>query len=389
MSFDHRGPLPFRPPLPQVAVHVTYTHPGVHDLVRASLDRSPLYTGKIRARGPRYCPSFEDKVVRFADRDRHLLHLEPMGNRHPWIYVNGLSTSLPAEIQEEIVRAIPGLERARIARFGYAVEYDFVPPTQLRPNLGVPGAAGLFLAGQICGTTGYEEAAGLGLVAGANAALFARGDDPWIPDRFSSYLGVMVDDLTTIGVLEPYRMFTSRAEFRLSMSPDSADRRLTPVGAALGLVSGRATERCNARWERIELARSLLDGTGSLRGPRAPTPADRIRRGEAHAVVLAEELPGDLALHDDERETLAALLRYRGYLEREQREVERLREAERCRVPDGFLYDGISGLSNEVRERLTEVAPVSLGQAARIPGVTPAAVALLAVAIASARRPDP
>ena len=351
-SFLNLGDAPFRPALPQLSTWLAYSNERVHALVRAGLDRSPLYSGKIRARGPRYCPSFEDKVVRFADRDRHLLHLEPMGIDHPWIYVNGLSTSLPPEIQAEIVAAIDGLEGAEVARWGYAVEYDYAPPTQLLPTLEARAVRGLFLAGQICGTTGYEEAAGLGLVAGANAASAVLGRAPWVPDRLQSYLGVMVDDLTTAGVLEPYRMFTSRAELRLSLSADSADRRLTPVGEALGLVPASRAARARARWERIERAREALDGAVDRRGARRELPADRIRRGDPHEGVFAEHLPEELRLPGPDAETLAGLLRYRGYLEREQREAGRLTDAERVRIPGDFAYGGLSGLSNELRERL-------------------------------------
>jgi tRNA uridine 5-carboxymethylaminomethyl modification enzyme len=385
-SFLNLGEEPFRPGLPQLSTWLAYSNDRVHALVRAGLDRSPLYTGKIRAKGPRYCPSFEDKVVRFADRERHLLHLEPMGIDHPWLYVNGLSTSLPPEIQAELVASIEGLEGAEVARWGYAVEYDYAPPTQLLPTLEVRAVPGLFLAGQICGTTGYEEAAGLGLVAGTNAALAALDRESWVPDRLESYLGVMVDDLTTAGVLEPYRMFTSRAELRLSLSADSADRRLTAVGERLGLVPASRAARSRARWERIERAQRALDGATSLRGARRALPADRIRRGDPHEEVFAGHLPPELQLPAHDSETLAGLLRYRGYLEREQREADRLADAERVRIPGDFMYDGLSGLSTELRERLSEVRPGSLGQAARIPGMTPAALGLLAAAIGQRAR---
>ncbi len=377
-SFDHLGGA-FEPRLPQLGTHLTHSTARTHELVRSGLSRSPLYTGRIRSRGPRYCPSFEDKVVRFADRDRHLLHLEPMGVDHPWVYVNGLSTSLPPEIQEDVVRSIPGLEDAVIARHGYAVEYDYAPPTQLHPTLEARPLPGLFLAGQICGTTGYEEAAALGLVAGANAALAALGAEAWVPDRLSSYMGVMVDDLTTRGVLEPYRMFTSRAEVRLSLAADSADRRLTPVGERLGLVEPRRARRARERWEAIERTLAALDPaeTGAA---RAATAGDRIRRGEDAGPLLAASPARDLGPRD--RETLLALVRYRGYLDREQREADRLRRVESVPIPEGFAYDGIPGLSAEVRERLDQVRPASLGQASRVPGVTPAAVALLAAALA-------
>ncbi len=383
-SFEHLEGR-FEPSLPQVLTHVTYTNPAAHDVVRGGLDRSPLFTGRIKARGPRYCPSFEDKVVKFSDRERHLLHLEPMGLEHPWIYVNGLSTSLPPEIQDELVASIDGLRDASIARYGYAVEYDYAPPTQLHPTLECRGVRNLFLAGQICGTTGYEEAAGLGIVAGINAGRRACGTEAWVPDRLSSYIGVMVDDLTTRGVLEPYRMFTSRAEVRLSLAADNADRRLTPVGVALGVVPPTRAARARARWERIETALARLD-SGPLDGPRPATLGDRVRRGEDSHALIAREAP---ELSERDRETAVALMRYRGYLERESREVERLRRLEHVAIPAELEFSAVPGLSTEVRERLEQVRPTSLGQAARIPGLTPAAVALLAAAVDQRRRVEP
>ncbi len=385
LSFLHLYEGRFEPRLPQLTTWLARTNPRVHEIVRRNLDRSPLYGGKIRALGPRYCPSFEDKVVKFPDREQHLLHLEPMGIDHPWVYLNGFSTSMPEEIQEEMVRAIPGLEDVTIARYGYAVEYDYVPPTQLRRNLEVRALPGLFLAGQICGTTGYEEAAALGLVAGINAARSALGKDPFVPDRFSSYLGVLVDDLTTRGVLEPYRMFTSRAELRLSLSPDTADRRLTPLAERLGVVPPHRAARARERWERIEVALRAIERDGELRASRPTTPADRIRRGEDPEEVLAEALPDGPALGPRDRDTLVNLVRYRGYLERERREAEKLRRAESIRIPPGFPFEEVSGLSTEIRQRLAEVRPRSLGQASRIPGVTPAAIALLAAAVGQGR----
>ncbi len=385
LSFLHLYRDRFEPRLPQLTTWLARTTPRVHEIVRRNLDRSPLYGGKIRALGPRYCPSFEDKVVKFPDRDQHLLHLEPMGLDHPWVYLNGFSTSMPEEVQEEMVRAIPGLEDVTIARYGYAVEYDYVPPTQLLRNLETRVLRGLFLAGQVCGTTGYEEAAALGLVAGINAVRSALGQEPFVPDRFSSYLGVLVDDLATRGVLEPYRMFTSRAELRLSLAPDTADRRLTPVAEALGLVDPDRARRAADRWQRIEAALQAIERDGELRASRPTTPADRIRRGEDAEKVLAESLPEGPVLGPRDRETLVHLVRYRGYLERELREAEKLRRAESIRIPPGFRYDELPGLSTEIRQRLAEVRPRNLGQASRIPGVTPAALALLAAAVGQGR----
>ncbi|MDQ7007473.1 MAG: tRNA uridine-5-carboxymethylaminomethyl(34) synthesis enzyme MnmG [Acidobacteriota bacterium] len=377
LAFENLARRDFRPDLPQVHTHIAHSNPRTHDLVRANLDRSPLYTGKIRSQGPRYCPSFEDKVVRFSDREHHLLHLEPMGLGHPWIYVNGMSTSLPEEVQEQVVHSVPGLEEAKIARYGYAVEYDYVPPTQLSASLEVRSLPGLFLAGQICGTTGYEEAAALGLVAGANAVLAARGAEPWHPSRLQSYLGVMVDDLTVRGVLEPYRMFTSRAEMRLSLAPDTADRRLGDLGHRLGLVSASGQQRMTTRWTRIRQALETLDPDASSKN----TPGHRIRRGEDPVTVLEQEAPHLAEWPRADRHSLVALMRYRGYLEIERREAKRLERLEKVRIPGDFAFQQVPGLSHEVRQRLEEVRPARLGQAARIPGVTPAALALLASAL--------
>ncbi len=377
LSFWNLTQSSFVPDLPQVVTHIASSNPRTHELVRANLDRSPLYTGKIRSRGPRYCPSFEDKVVRFADRDHHLFHLEPMGLGHPFVYVNGMSTSLPEEVQVEVVRTVRGLEEASIARFGYAVEYDYLPPTQLSPSLHVRSVPGLFLAGQICGTTGYEEAAALGLVAGANAALFTRGAEPWIPSRLESYLGVLVDDLTIRGVMEPYRMFTSRAEMRLSLAPDTADRRLSATGRRLGLVSPAAQERAAARWDRIGQTLEALDPDGAAKN----TAGHRIRRGEAPGTVLGETAPQTARWPQADRRSLVALMRYRGYLQIERREALRLDRLEEVPIPVSFSFRQVPGLSHEIRQRLEEARPTRLGQAARIPGVTPAALTLLASAL--------
>ncbi len=379
-SFSHLA-SEFQPALPQTLTHLAKTGAAVHRIVRENLHRSPLYTGRIKSLGPRYCPSFEDKVVKFSDKPGHLLHLEPMGLEHPWVYVNGLSTSLPPEAQTELVASIEGLERAQIARFGYAVEYDYVPPTQLTNALEVRALPGLFLAGQICGTTGYEEAAGLGLIAGVNAALSAMGKGPWIPDRLQSYLGVMVTDLTTTGVLEPYRMFTSRAEMRLSLSADTADARLTSLGESLGLVPRSQAERSERRWAQLNDTLALLECGALLRGPRSNTPADRIRKGEAGDDYLAH-----IPLTSFDKRTVLSLVQYRGYLEREQRETARLRDLERVRVPEEFAFELVPGLSHEVRQRLCEVRPTSLSQAARIPGINPASLTVLAAAIVKQRR---
>lgn len=385
LSFQHLRHHAFSPALLQTTTYLATSTPRTHDVVRAHLDRSPLYSGRMRARGPRYCPSFEDKVVKFPDRDKHLLHLEPMGLEHPWIYVNGLSTSFPPEVQQELVASIPGLEMAQIRRYGYAVEYDFVPPTQLDSTLESRAVRGLFLAGQVCGTTGYEEAAALGLVAGTNAALSARGLNPWIPNRFESYVGVMVDDLTHTGVLEPYRMFTSRAELRLSLSPDTADRRLAPVGRSLGLISPDQAATIAERWERIEAALGHLESPTSGGSPRPDSPADRIRRGEDPLKIIASVLPQTADWPASDRRTLISKIRYRGYLDIERRETAKLRKLERVRIPPNLSFLSIPGLSHEIRQRLDEARPRFLGQASRIPGMTPAALGLLAAVIAAPR----
>ena len=385
LSFQHLQHRQFTPALPQTTTYLASSDDRTHDVVRIHLDRSPLYSGRIRSRGPRYCPSFEDKVVKFPDRDKHLLHLEPMGLDHPWIYVNGLSTSFPPEVQEELVASIPGLESARIRRYGYAVEYDFVPPTQLDGTLESHAIKGLFLAGQICGTTGYEEAAALGLVAGVNAALTTRGLNPWIPNRFESYIGVMVDDLTHTGVLEPYRMFTSRAELRLSLSPDTADRRLTPIGQSLGLIPPSRVAAVDERWKRIDAAVKHLEALAPARPSCPDSPADRIRRGDDPETVVSSSLPQTAQWPESDRRTLVSKIKYRGYLDIERREAAKLRKLEKVKIPPSLSFRAIPGLSHEVQQRLDEIRPQFLGQASRIPGVTPAAIGLLAAVIAAPR----
>jgi tRNA uridine 5-carboxymethylaminomethyl modification enzyme len=366
----------------QIKCWLLHTTERVHEIVRQHIDRSPLYNGQIQGIGPRYCPSLEDKVMRFPERERHQIYLEPEGLDADEIYVNGFSMSLPRDAQHELVRSLPGLERAVMIRPGYAVEYDFVQPTELKSSLETHRVAGLFFAGQINGTSGYEEAAAQGLVAGTNAALDVRGEPPFVLGRDEAYTGIMVDDLINKGCLEPYRMFTSRAEHRLLLRIDNADLRLTPRGREIGLVSNGEWERFEARRNRHARNFMTLERTmvRNEQGGRV-TASERIRRpGVGLESLIAS---GDLSLELDEATRsldIASLendVKYAGYLKRELASAEKTRRQERRRVPHGFDFTRVPGLSTEVVQRFTQVRPETLGQASRISGVTPAAVAVL------------
>ncbi len=362
---------------PQLDCHVTATTPEVHDLIRANLHRAPMYSGQIASTGPRYCPSIEDKVVRFADRPSHQIFLEPEGRSTREYYCNGISTSLPRDVQDAIIPLIPGLESAEIMRYGYAVEYDYAPPTQLGPTLETKAVAGLFFAGQINGTTGYEEAAAQGLIAGINAGLLTLGEGPFVVDRSEGYVGVLIDDLVTRGVDEPYRMFTSRAEYRLLLRSDNADLRLTPRGRSIGLVD-------DARWARFEARRDRIDALGSaLRSARSGGESlhEILRRPPTTWAEILALHPGlgPLAGDPSAVEQVMIEAKYGGYIDRQARQVERFRNLEDKPLPAGLDYLGIPQLRAEAREKFDRVRPHSLGQAGRISGINPADLATLLV----------
>ncbi|MDO3378219.1 tRNA uridine-5-carboxymethylaminomethyl(34) synthesis enzyme MnmG [Geoalkalibacter halelectricus] len=379
---------------PQVPCHITYTNARTHDIIRAGLDRSPLYTGKISGVGARYCPSIEDKVMRFPEKEQHQVFLEPEGLGTREVYPNGVSTSLPPDVQLAFLRTIAGLERVEIMRPGYAIEYDFFPPTQLRPTLETRAIAGLYHAGQVNGTSGYEEAAAQGLVAGINAALACRGTEPLVLTRDSSYIGVLIDDLVTLGTEEPYRMFTSRSEYRLLLREDNADERLTPLGRKMGLVDEQRWRQFCTKQDQVRRGRDLLAGQrirpaqseilerlglGEMKNAR--TLEELLRRPEVSLVDLRDLEPELGTLPPAVAEQLEIRTKYAGYIARQQEMVERFRRTEEVRIPEGFDYRAVAGLTAEVREKLDRVRPLTLGQASRISGVTPAALAILSVAL--------
>jgi tRNA uridine 5-carboxymethylaminomethyl modification enzyme len=357
----------------QMVCWITRTSPAIHDLIRANLHRAPMFTGQIASRGPRYCPSIEDKVVRFADRDAHQLFLEPEGRRTHEIYVNGISTSLPRDVQDEMIRLVPGLEKAVIMRYGYAVEYDYCPPEQLTATLESKRVGGLFFAGQVNGTTGYEEAAAQGLVAGANAALALSGREPLLHDRQDSYIGVLVDDLVTRGVDEPYRMFTSRAEHRLALRHDNADRRLTPAAARLGLAAADRADRLAAKNAAIDGALVIL----AARRQGGVTLADLLKRPEVGWEQVVAAAPELSTVARDVAVQIENDIRYAGYLALERERIERQRRHAERPIPDGFDFAGVRHLRAEAREQLERIRPRTLGQAGRVSGITPADLALV------------
>lgn len=362
---------------PQVPCYITYTNPETHRIIRANLDRAPLYTGQIKAVGPRYCPSIEDKVVRFADKEQHQIFLEPEGLETLEIYCNGISTSLPHDVQEQVVHSIKGLERAEIVRYGYAIEYDFVPPTQIKANLETKLVENLFLAGQINGTSGYEEAAAQGIMAGINAALKLQGRSPFILDRAEAYIGVLIDDLVTKGTLEPYRMFTSRAEYRLILRQDNADRRLMRYGCQLGLIPWTQGKRLEEKesliaWTRKYIEEKLYAGE---------TLSKLLKRPEVRFSHLLEVDPllRAKALPLEVQEQVEIEVKYDGYIQRQLAQVEKFKKMETLSLPSWLNYSDIPELRKEARQKLIEIRPISLGQASRISGVSPADISILMV----------
>jgi len=380
----------------QTCCYITHTNERTHDIIRGGMDRSPMYTGVIEGVGPRYCPSIEDKVVRFADKDSHQIFIEPEGLTTHELYPNGISTSLPFDVQMELVRSINGFENAHITRPGYAIEYDFFNPQDLKYSLETKPVEGMFFAGQINGTTGYEEAGAQGLLAGTNAALKSQGKDAWCPRRDEAYIGVLVDDLITMGTIEPYRMFTSRAEYRLLLRQDNADLRLTEKGRELGLVDDiRWAAFCEKR-EAIEQEQQRLKTTwvqpGSVEAEQigvktGSVPSreynlfDLLKRPELgyKDIVDITALKKTDAAADDVAEQVEIDAKYSGYIDRQQEEIDKLRRQENTVIPENFDYRVVKGLSNEVKQKLTDVRPETLARAARIPGVTPAAVSLLLI----------
>jgi len=382
------------PPLPQHPCHITYTNSATHDIIRAGTDRSPMFTGIIEGVGARYCPSIEDKIMRFPDKERHQIFLEPEGLDTVEVYPNGLPTSLPVDVQFAMLRSIKGLGNVRVVRPGYAIEYDYVDPLELGPNLETKRIAGLFLAGQINGTSGYEEAGAQGLIAGINAVHYVRGAEPLVLDRSQAYTGVLIDDLVTKGTKEPYRLFTSRAEYRLLLREDNADLRLTEIGRGLGLIDDAAYARFQTRRDAIAAGRDMLRQTTlkpstELQGKLAilnsvplkqtMSLAELLRRPELTLAAVCGLAGREAAMREDVAQEVELEVKYEGYISRQEEQVARFRKLEAVRLPEEMTYAGLPGLSREVVEKLTRIQPRTLGQAARISGITPAAIAILQI----------